>query len=78
VLSLRELQMAYLYHPLYNSSYSTMDTILPSSPSNNPATDELLQTSKKILRDLTESNKASQQSLKIACAKIFQKLEKLK
>jgi len=66
--------MAYLYHP----SYSTMATILPSSPSHNPPMNGLLQTSQKILRDLTELNKASQHSLKIACAKIFLKLENLK
>jgi len=55
-----------------------MYIVLPSSPSSpNPPTNELLQTSKKILRDLGELNKASNQYLKIACAKIFEKLEKL-
>lgn len=39
---------------------------------------ELSQTSKKISRDLAELDKASQQYLKIACAKIFEKFEKLK
>jgi len=70
--------MPYLYHPSYTPSHSTMATILPSSPSHDPPTNELLQTCQKILRDLTELNKVSQQSLKIACSKIFQKLEKLK
>lgn len=55
-----------------------MATILPSSSSHNPPTNELLQTSKKILRDLTELNKGSQHALTIACTKIFQKLEKFK
>lgn len=78
VLSLREPPMTHPYHSSYitTPSYSTMYTVSPSSP--NPPMNELLQTSKRILRDLAKLNKASQQYLKIVYAKIFEKLEKLK
>jgi len=71
--------MTYMYHSSYSTQfYSTMSTVLPSSPSPNLPTNELLQTSQQILRDLAMLNKASYRSLKIACANIFKKLEKLR